>query len=110
MALLTLDQFVKKHDGEPVDEDQEFGAQCWDLAEAYCREVLGIPAKPFALPTKDGTAFGSYEYKTELGLSNYFSRLGRKQIGPIILNSRPQRGDLVYWSRDLPGSGGAGHV
>lgn len=111
MATISLDQFVHKHDGDPVDEDLQFGAQCWDLAEAYCREVLGIPAKPYALPTKDGTAYGSYLYKTELGLSKYFSRLGRKSIlGIGIINSRPQRGDLVYWLPTLPGSGAAGHV
>lgn len=109
MALLSIDQFVTKYNGKAVDIDKAYGPQCWDLAEAYCREVLGIPANPWALPTQDGTAYGSYRYKPD-PISTYFSRVGRKRTPLGILNSRPKRGDLIFWLPTLPGSGGAGHV
>lgn len=113
MKLLTIDQFVAKYNGNSVTMDGNFPKgdpyQCWDLAEAYCEEVLGIPKKPWALPTKDGTAYGSYEFKPA-PLGQYFSRRVRKHIGPVILNSRPPRGALVFWRRNLPGSENAGHV
>lgn len=112
MLSKLIDKFVAKYNNKSIDVDgfpKEQPYQCWDEAEQYCREVLKIPANPFALPTGDGTAYGSYETKPD-PISKYFDRKVRKRVGPFIINSRPQKGDLVYWHRELPGSGNAGHV
>jgi hypothetical protein len=38
---VTLQEFIAKYQGRFVDVDHAFGAQCVDLANAYCAEVLG---------------------------------------------------------------------
>mgnify|MGYP001558528093 CR=1 FL=1 len=103
---LTLGQFVAKYNGKAVDIDKTYGPQCWDLAEAYCREVLGIKDKPFALATGNGTAYGTF---------NIFPNPNPKNFTKVVRNHglikfRPKFGDLVVWHSRLPGSGGAGHV
>jgi len=40
---LTLQEFVERHQGEKVDWDKAWGAQCVDLARQYFHEVWGIP-------------------------------------------------------------------
>lgn len=40
---MTLNQFVKKHNGKKVDFDGRYGAQCVDLFRQYCKDVLNIP-------------------------------------------------------------------
>ncbi len=40
---ITFDAFMSKYSGRFVDVDHAFGAQCVDLANAYCMEVLGAP-------------------------------------------------------------------
>jgi hypothetical protein len=40
--MITFDAFIAKYQGRFVDVDHAFGAQCVDLANAYCGEVLGV--------------------------------------------------------------------
>jgi hypothetical protein len=108
MALLTVGQFVQKYNGKAVDIDKSYGPQCWDLAEAYCREVLGIKDKPFALATGNGTAYGTFNIFPNPNPKN-FTKVIRSRVGGLI-KATPRFGDLVVWTNKLPGSGGAGHV
>jgi len=111
--MVSLQEFVAKYNGKSKTVDGNYPTkqpyQCWDIAELYCREVLEIPHNPWALPTGDGTAAGSYLLMPP-DISTYFLRKKRVRVPTGILNSRPQYGDLVFWSKELPGSGGAGHV
>lgn len=41
---MTYEQFKNKYNGKYIDYDGQFGAQCWDLAQKYFTECLGLPA------------------------------------------------------------------
>lgn len=112
MALLTVGQFVASRNGKQVDMDGGFPKvnpyQCWDLGEDYARNVLGIPANPYALPTGDGTAYSSFnEFDNLPKLQAHFTKVVRSHR---LIKLTPKYGDLVFWSRLNPGSEGAGHV
>ncbi len=40
---MTYQEFKNKYEGKKVDVDNANGAQCWDLGQAYFKEVLGLP-------------------------------------------------------------------
>lgn len=41
---MTYKEFKKKYNGKYTDYDGAYGYQCWDLAQRYFTEVLGLPA------------------------------------------------------------------
>ena len=41
---MTYNEFKNKYNGRYVDYDGSYGSQCWDLAEFYFTECLGLPA------------------------------------------------------------------
>ncbi len=41
---MTYVEFKNKYNGKRVDYDGSYGSQCWDLAQFYFTEVLGLPA------------------------------------------------------------------
>lgn len=41
---MTYKEFKNKYLGKGVDYDKAFGEQCWDLAQQYVTECLGLPA------------------------------------------------------------------
>lgn len=41
---MTYLEFKEKYNGKFVDYDGQYGAQCWDLGQAYFTQVLGLPA------------------------------------------------------------------
>ena len=41
---MTYQDFKNKYNGKYVDYDGCYGAQCWDLAQKYFLEVLGVPS------------------------------------------------------------------
>lgn len=43
MGKITLAQFIDKYNGESIDFDKAFGAQCVDLFNFYNQEVIGAP-------------------------------------------------------------------
>jgi hypothetical protein len=43
---ITLQEFVSKYTGKPVDFDGAHGCQCVDLARMYIREVWGFTKQP----------------------------------------------------------------
>lgn len=109
MALLTLDQFVAKYKNKTVDVDKAYGPECWDLAEAYCEQVLGLKGNPYALVTGDGTAYGCFNVYPPQNRVN-FLKVSRA-YGPFnALKRPPKKGDLVFWDSRLPGSESSGHV
>lgn len=106
---MTLDKFVTKYNGKAVDVDKAYGPQCWDLAEAYAREVRGIKERP-ALPTGNGCACGCFtNFKKFPALTKHWTRQNAKN--PITRVQRyPKQGWLVIWKCELAGSGGCGHI
>lgn len=45
---MTYQDFKKKYQGKYIDVDGCEGAQCWDLAQRYFTECLGVPASILA--------------------------------------------------------------
>jgi len=43
---MTLEKFVEKYEGKPVDYDKAFGAQCVDLVRQYFQDVWELPKQP----------------------------------------------------------------
>lgn len=41
---MTYQEFVSKYNGQKIDYDGYYGSQCWDLAQFYITEVLGLPS------------------------------------------------------------------
>ena len=40
---MSYQEFKEKYNGKYIDYDGQYGNQCWDLAEQYAVECLGIP-------------------------------------------------------------------
>lgn len=85
---MNLNEFIQKNDGEHVEVTGSGDAinQCVDLANAYIRDVLGLPIIPFTnavdFPTKVNPEHYEYVKNSPTGV--------------------PQRGDLVIW-KPTPG-------
>lgn len=45
---MTYQDFKKKYIGKYIDYDHSEGCQCWDLAQKYFTECLGVPASVLA--------------------------------------------------------------
>lgn len=45
---MTYNEFKNKYNGKVIDYDGSYGGQCWDLAEQYVTECLGLPASILA--------------------------------------------------------------
>jgi hypothetical protein len=40
---MDYNEFKNKYNGQVIDYDGEYGGQCWDLAQQYFTECLGVP-------------------------------------------------------------------
>lgn len=82
---MTYIEFKNKYNGKFVDYDGAYGSQCWDLAEKYFIEVLGLPASVLA-----GCGLVSnmlYPPKRKV-LDKYFDE---------IPTDKMQQGDVCIW-------------
>ena len=93
---MTFGQFKNKHLGKGIDYDRNYGVQCFDLANQYCKDVVGC------------TGFvGLYAHQIYNNFNTqpnakYFTRYANT---PSFV---PKKGDVVVWSATL--NGRAGHV
>lgn len=90
---MTLDEFIEKYLGQPVDFDGVWGGQCVDLYRFYLRDVLSFP---------QSVPVGGAAEIWDTASAEYFD---------CILNDPqavPQKGDIVIWDRNA--GGGFGHV
>lgn len=85
--------FVDRWNGQRIDADGAFGAQCFDVFEKYSMEKLGTPYL-VAGSDKASDLFALYDVN---GVSTYYDRIGA--------DSTPEPGDIVVW-----GGGTYGHV
>lgn len=85
--------FVDRWNGQRIDADGAYGAQCFDVFEKYSMEKLGTPY----LVTGSDKASDLYARYDVNGLSAYYDR--------IPVGAPPQPGDIVVW-----GGGTYGHV
>ena len=87
---MTLEEFVKKYEGEKVEFDGKYDFQCVDLVQFYNRDVVGGPtfsgnAKDYARNQHPGT------YKLHTNSPFYI----------------PPRGSIAIWNKRA--GGGFGH-
>lgn len=90
--MMTLEQFIKKYDGKPIDTDGAYGPQCMDLMNQYTVDVLGLPLNTLAA----STAYISF-LNGHPDFEKIYNEYGQK----------PQPGDIIYWNTKV---GPSGHV
>lgn len=99
---MMIDQFIIKWDGKSIDVDgypPEQPYQCVDLIVQYMRDVTGPVA--FSGNAKDWF----YNYGGDLA-----SKYDLIKNNPSDPNQIPQKGDIVIFGGNQPGSGGFGHI
>lgn len=95
---MTIREWVTMWSGRFIDEDGAYGNQCWDLAQKYCREIIGCPRLP-TRPGGNGFAYDIYDYFMA-PLSQYFDRIANNPANP---NQVPLPGDLIIFRNSLGG-------
>jgi N-acetylmuramoyl-L-alanine amidase len=93
---MTLEEFIGKYTGKPVDYDKAYGAQCFDLARQYFDDVWGIP-QPAATGERGAKALWG-----DITLNRWAERIPNTPAGV------PGPGDVVIWD-GTPGNP-YGHV
>ena len=83
---MTYKEFVKKYNGKYVDFDGAYGYQCWDLAQFYFTEVLGVPS---SVLSGCGWVSKMLVQPKRAELDEYFN-----EVSTIGM----QQGDVCIWS------------
>lgn len=78
---MTLNEFVKKYDGHPVDFDKMYGPQCVDLFRQYCKDVYKIPHTGSVVGAKD--LYEKYEVM-EIE-QRYFTKRSKGKPGDVAV-------------------------
>ena len=90
---MTYQEFKNKYNGKWVDYDGYYGYQCWDLAQFYVTECLGLPS---SVLSGCGVAKNLlYPPKRDV-INQYFDEVSVYEM---------TAGDLCIWD-----FGGAGHI
>jgi hypothetical protein len=97
--MMTLQNFVDKYKGKPVDFDGAYGAQCTDLARQYMKDVWGFAKQP----------------ESVIGASDFYfkheSRLVQRELCSCVRFTgtvRPPVGSLVVFNST--GTNQYGHI
>ena len=97
---MNLDQFIAKYNGQGKDYDGVYGNQCVDLIKFYLKDMFGL------FPGAWGNAVDYFTRPNPAILTRFNVITNR----PTDLSQVPSRGDIMVWSGNTPGSGGAGHI
>ena len=93
---MIFDDFVKKYLGKGIDYDKAHGVQCFDLANQYCKDVVGCCGFSGLYAHMIYNNFNTQPNRS------YFTRFANT---PEFV---PKKGDIAVWSASLNGK--AGHV
>jgi len=94
--IMGYDNFLNKWMGQGIDWDGQYGNQCVDEIAQYCVEA----GKTLCYANAKDWANNPAMYPDFDWTDN----------NPNDFNQIPNRGDIIVWSGDLPGSGGYGHI
>ncbi len=94
--IMKYDKFLQKWMGKSIDWDGVYGPQCVDLIAQYCIEAGKAIAYANAKDWANHSALRGDFTWTNNNPNDYL------QI--------PNRGDIIVWNGNLPGSGGYGHI
>lgn len=93
---MNYDAFIDKWLGQAIDWDGVYGAQCVDMVAQYCADNGKAVAYANAKDWANNPALqGDFNWTTN---------------NPNDPNQLPNRGDIVVFSGNQPGSGGYGHI
>ena len=87
---MTLEEFVNKYNGRPIDYDGVYGAQCVDLFRQYVKEVWEIKEHTGPCATSGGAKDLFLDYDKMPVEKKYFTRIKTKS---------PKAGDTVIWDK-----------
>ena len=87
---LTLEEFVSKYNGKPIDYDKAFGPQCVDLFRQACPDLYGIKEHTGPCTTSGGAKDLFLDYDKMPVEKKYFTRIKTKS---------PKAGDTVIWDK-----------
>lgn len=93
---MIFDDFTKKYLGKGIDYDKAHGVQCFDLANQYCKDVVGCCGFSGLYAHMIYNNFNTQPNRS------YFTRFANT---PEFV---PKKGDIAVWSASLNGK--AGHV
>lgn len=86
----TFSQWTQQVNGQAVDVEPGYGAQCYGLMKSYMNNVVGVPGE---ISTQygpyPGFAINTFTGYQQAGLAPYF-----EQLGP---GTQLQAGDVVFW-------------
>ena len=97
---MTLNEFISTYNGNYIDFDGSYGAQCVDLMRQYIYDVVGISG--YSIPPAP-YARNLFERFPDCGDKN-FIKIKNTPSGV------PQKGDIIFWGWKWPTTGYAGHV
>lgn len=80
---MTYKEFKKKYNNKYTDFDGAYGYQCWDLAQRYFTEVLGLPS---SILSGCGLVSNMLKEPKRSVLLKYFNEV-----------STPKQGDVAIW-------------
>lgn len=99
--MITFDQFIQDKTGQVLlypPNPKKFLGECYQNFNFYNRDVVGAP--DYLAPLAH-MIFTNFEKSP---LAPFYDKI------EYTSGATPQKGDVVVWSKDLPGSGEAGHV
>ena len=90
---MNFNEFVNAVDGQAIDVDGNYGAQCWDLWCYYAMNVFG--ASMWQASTNSGGSYHHYGYACEIW-HNFGGNLNWA-FTPVSADQPTQRGDVILW-------------
>ena len=90
---MRFNEWVNSVDGQHIDVDGNYGAQCWDLWCHYAMNVFG--ASMWQASTNSGGSYHHYGYACEIW-HNFGCNLNWA-FTPISADQPTQRGDVILW-------------
>lgn len=90
---MNFNEWVNSVDGQHIDVDGNYGAQCWDLWCHYAMNVFG--ASMWQASTNSGGSYHHYGYACEIW-HNFGGNLNWA-FTPISADQPTQRGDVILW-------------
>lgn len=91
MAHATIEDWLSKAVGRPMDPDGAYGYQCVDLVDQYAQDIFGIRWQDSV-----GGVGGARELLDRVP-DEYWVRIDNNPNDPNLI---PQRGDVVVWDGD----------
>ena len=83
-------QWTQTVNGQTVDVEPGYGAQCYGLMKNYMNNVIGAPGEiSTQYGPHPGFAINVFDGYGQNGLSQYFEKLGP--------DAQPQQGDVAFW-------------